>query len=127
MGHRAASASGSASNTGPVVIGAIGAGSRVEYSALGRRREHRRAPAVRTPSRARVLVGEATRRQIGPLFTWGPPRSLELKGKDAPVTAFEVTGIDAARRPGPATGAAPRRIVGRDASSGAAARRSTPS
>jgi ABC-type oligopeptide transport system substrate-binding subunit/class 3 adenylate cyclase len=72
--------------TGPVVVGAIGAGSRVEYSALG--------DAVNTAARLQalgepghVLVGEATFRLVEPMFEWGPSTSLDLKGKSAPVVA----------------------------------------
>ena len=100
-------------NTGPVVTGALGGGSHVEYSAMG--------DAVNVASRLQshaspgsVVVGAETRSAVVPLFTWGSPRELELKGKDAAVTAYEVTGV---------TGEAPRarssrrsgsRIVGRE-------------
>ncbi|HET9050707.1 MAG TPA: AAA family ATPase, partial [Candidatus Dormibacteraeota bacterium] len=74
--------------TGLVVLGSIGAGSRVEYAAFG--------DTVNTAARLQsaaspgtVLVGAATRRAVAPLFEWGEPRSLELKGKSAPVTAAE--------------------------------------
>ena len=72
--------------TGPVVVGAIGAGSRVEYSALG--------DAVNTAARLQslgepgtVLVGEETFRLVEPMFEWGPATELDLKGKSAPVVA----------------------------------------
>ena len=72
--------------TGPVVVGAIGAGSRVEYSALG--------DAVNTAARLQalgepglVLVGEQTFRLVEPMFDWGPATSFDLKGKSAPVVA----------------------------------------
>ncbi|MGH2635590.1 MAG: ABC transporter substrate-binding protein [Actinomycetota bacterium] len=82
-------------DSGPVVVGAIGAGGRVEYGALG--------DAVNTAARLQaqaepgtVLVGEATRRRILPLFDWGEARSLSLKGKAEPVTAYGVEGVRAA-------------------------------
>ncbi len=72
--------------TGPVVVGAIGAGSRVEYAALG--------DAVNTAARLQsaagpgeVLVGEQTFRLVEPMFDWGSETELELKGKSAPVAA----------------------------------------
>jgi len=72
--------------TGPVVVGAIGAGGRVEYSALG--------DAVNTAARLQslgepgtVLVGEETFRLVEPMFEWGPATELDLKGKSAPVVA----------------------------------------
>ena len=83
-----------AANTGTVVVGAMGAGSRVEYSALG--------DAVNTAARLQahaepgeVVVGEETHRLIAPLFDWSEPRTLTLKGKAEPVTAFVVSGIRA--------------------------------
>ena len=100
-------------NSGPVVTGAIGAGDRVEYSALG--------DAVNVAARLQshaspgsVLVGEPTRSAIVPQFTWGPPQSLELKGKSAPVTAYEVTGVTGAPSRARTIGRGAGRIVGRE-------------
>ena len=86
--------------TGPVVVGAIGAGGRVEYAALG--------DAVNTAARlqsaagpAEVLVGEATMRLVEPMFDWGEPTELQLKGKSAPVVARvaqAATGVRAGMR-----------------------------
>jgi ABC-type oligopeptide transport system substrate-binding subunit/class 3 adenylate cyclase len=99
--------------TGPVVVGAIGAGSRVEYAALG--------DAVNVAARLQaaaepgtVLVSGATRSRIEPVFDWSEPRRLELKGKREPVTAFGVEGVRAA--PGTARALAPdqTRLVGRE-------------
>jgi ABC-type oligopeptide transport system substrate-binding subunit/class 3 adenylate cyclase len=77
--------------TGPVVVGEIGAGSRVEYGATG--------DAVNVAARLQsaaepgtVLVADATRRAVEPLFDWGESRALDLKGKDEPVTASAVHG-----------------------------------
>jgi ABC-type oligopeptide transport system substrate-binding subunit/class 3 adenylate cyclase len=76
-------------DTGPVVVGAIGAGSRIEYSALG--------DAVNTAARLQshaapgtVLVGEETYGMTEPLFSWGEALPLELKGKREPVLARAV-------------------------------------
>ena len=86
--------------TGPVVVGAIGAGGRVEYAALG--------DAVNTAARLQsaagpgeVLVGEATMRLVEPMFDWGEPTELQLKGKSAPVVArvaHAATGVRAGMR-----------------------------
>ncbi|HWQ24154.1 MAG TPA: AAA family ATPase, partial [Gaiellaceae bacterium] len=72
--------------TGPVVVGAIGGGGRVEYAAFG--------DTVNTAARLQsaadagtILVDETTRRLAEPLFEWGEPIVLELKGKELPVTA----------------------------------------
>jgi ABC-type oligopeptide transport system substrate-binding subunit/class 3 adenylate cyclase len=84
-------------STGPVVLGTVGAGGRVEYAAMG--------DAVNTAARLQsvaepgvVLVGSDTKRLVEPLFEWGESRSLELKGKAAPVEAAPVTGATAAQR-----------------------------
>ncbi len=83
--------------TGMVVVGMVGAGSRVEFSALG--------DAVNTAARLQshadpgtVLVGDGTHRAVEPLFDWGVRLSLDLKGKADPVSAFVVAG--AAAEPG---------------------------
>ena len=66
--------------TGLVVVGAIGAGSRVEYAALG--------DAVNTAARLQaraepdsVLVGEETRRMAPDLFEWGDPGRPRPEGE----------------------------------------------
>ena len=74
-------------NTGPVVLGPLGAGGRVEYAAFG--------DTVNTAARlqsaaepGRVLVGAETKRLVEPVFEWGEARRYELKGKSEPVAAF---------------------------------------
>ncbi len=99
--------------TGIVVVGAIGAGSRVEFAALG--------DAVNTAARLQshaepgtVLVGEATRRLVEPSFEWSEPTHLELKGKADPVAASTVQGVIA--DPGRLRGLddVQTRLIGRD-------------
>ncbi len=101
-------------HTGPIVLGAVGAGGRVEYAAFG--------DAVNTASRLQaaarpgaVLVSEETQRLIQPLFKWSDPQRLDLKGKSETITAYEVVG----ERPhvGKPRGIAgiQARIVGREA------------
>jgi ABC-type oligopeptide transport system substrate-binding subunit/class 3 adenylate cyclase len=72
--------------TGPVVVGALGAGKRVEYAAFG--------DTVNTAARLQgaaepgtVLVDSATRRLLEPLFEWRDSTDLELKGKEGGVAA----------------------------------------
>jgi class 3 adenylate cyclase/tetratricopeptide (TPR) repeat protein len=67
--------------TGPVVLGPVGGGSRVEYGAVG--------DALNTAARLEaqaepgtVLVGLATRSMVPERFRWGPTHSFELKGKE---------------------------------------------
>ena len=86
--------------SGPVVVGAVGAGSRVEYGAMG--------DAVNVAARLQslaapgtVLVGEQTTARVEPIFEWGPTQELELKGKSEVVAAKTViapTGISATTR-----------------------------
>ncbi|HEX8165322.1 MAG TPA: adenylate/guanylate cyclase domain-containing protein [Beijerinckiaceae bacterium] len=80
--------------SGLVVLGPLGAGSRIEYGATG--------DAVNTAARLQaaappgaVLVGAATQRQIAPLFEWAPPQELELKGKARPFVPYRVVGVRA--------------------------------
>ena len=78
--------------TGPVVLGQVGGGSRVEYAAFGDTVN----VAARLQGAARpgtVLVDEATRRLAGPVFAWGKKLTLELKGKAEPVAAYEVAAV----------------------------------
>ncbi|MFL5766803.1 MAG: ABC transporter substrate-binding protein [Actinomycetota bacterium] len=73
-------------DTGPVVTGEIGAGSRVEYTALG--------DAVNTAARLQshaepgsVLVGPETHSLTRGSFEWSDPQELSLKGKAETVAA----------------------------------------
>jgi len=79
-------------HTGQVVVGEVGAGSRVEYGAVG--------DAVNTTARLQaaadpggVLISDTTYRQVASLFEWGEPRTLQLKGKAEPVVAYPVKGL----------------------------------
>lgn len=72
--------------TGPVVVGALGAGERVEYAAFG--------DTVNTAARLQgaaepgaILVDPTTHRLAEALFEWGEPTELQLKGKAEPVIA----------------------------------------
>ena len=88
-------------NTGSVVLGPVGGGSRVEYGAVG--------DAINTAARLQgtaapgtVLVGESTYQLVETLFDWDGPKELILKGKRDEVIAYEATGIRAV--PGRARG-----------------------
>ena len=99
--------------TGPVVVGLIGGGSRVEYSAVGDTVN----TAARLQGEARpgsVLVGQDTHRQVEGLFEWDRPLELELKGKTEHVTAHPLIGVatTAVRTRGPERLKAS--LVGRD-------------
>ena len=84
-------------DTGLVVVGAIGTGGRVEYSALG--------DAVNTAARLQaeadkgsVLVGDETHRLAEPFFSWEGPESVTLKGKDGPTIAWTVSAASGSQR-----------------------------
>jgi ABC-type oligopeptide transport system substrate-binding subunit/class 3 adenylate cyclase len=75
--------------SGPVVVGAVGAGSRVEYGAMG--------DAVNVAARLQslaepgaVFVGQETAGRVETLFEWGPVAQLELKGKTGTIEARPV-------------------------------------
>jgi class 3 adenylate cyclase len=72
--------------TGPVVLGSLGAGRRVEYAAFGDT-VNTAARLQATAEPGNVLVSESTRRGIESLFDWGEWQQLSLKGKSEPVTA----------------------------------------
>jgi ABC-type oligopeptide transport system substrate-binding subunit/class 3 adenylate cyclase len=98
--------------TGAVVVGEVGAGSRVEYAAFGDTVN----VAARLQSAAEpgsVLVDDATHRAVGGLFDWGAPRELEVKGKDAPIVAWPVAGVAADGRAPRGLPGVETRLVGR--------------
>jgi class 3 adenylate cyclase/tetratricopeptide (TPR) repeat protein len=100
--------------TGLVVMGPVGGGTRVEYGATG--------DVVNTAARLQaqapvgsVLVGPSTRGHVDALFAWSDPMPLELRGKVEPVHASVALHplADASRaRRLPGRGAP---LVGRDA------------
>jgi ABC-type oligopeptide transport system substrate-binding subunit/class 3 adenylate cyclase len=87
--------------TGPVVVGAVGGGSRTEYGAFGDTvNTAARLQAAAAPGS--VLVALDTRRLLGPGFEWSEPRALTLRGKAEAVEASDVLAAPpsgSARRP----------------------------
>ncbi|HEY2208607.1 MAG TPA: ABC transporter substrate-binding protein [Gaiellaceae bacterium] len=98
--------------TGAVVVGEVGAGSRVEYAAFGDTVN----VAARLQSAAQpgtVLIDDATHHAVEGLFEWGERLELELKGKDEPVAAWAVAGVAAEARPQRGLPGVETRLVGR--------------
>ncbi|HEY2354091.1 MAG TPA: ABC transporter substrate-binding protein [Gaiellaceae bacterium] len=98
--------------TGPVVLGEVGAGSRVEYAAFGDTVN----VAARLQSAAEpgsVLVDETTHRSVEGIFDWGSRRDLELKGKREKVPAWIVAGVAAEARSQRGLPGVETRLVGR--------------
>jgi ABC-type oligopeptide transport system substrate-binding subunit/class 3 adenylate cyclase len=98
--------------TGAVVVGEVGAGSRLEYAAFGGTVN----VAARLQSAAEpgtVLVDESTHRAVEGLFAWGERRELELKGKNDPVAAWAVAGAAATARSPRGLPGVETRLVGR--------------
>ncbi|MDX6643078.1 MAG: hypothetical protein QOD76_1040, partial [Solirubrobacteraceae bacterium] len=99
--------------TGLAILGPMGGGGKVEYGAMG--------DSLNTAARLQaaaeagtVLVGAQTQRLITPLFEWGEPRELTLKGKAETVLAHPARRPRA--EPGAVRGLAGREVavVGRD-------------
>jgi ABC-type oligopeptide transport system substrate-binding subunit/class 3 adenylate cyclase len=98
--------------TGAVVVGEVGAGSRVEYAAFGDTVN----VAARLQSAAEpgsVLVDDATHRAVERLFDWGERLELDLKGKGEAVAAWPVRGVAAEGRTQRGLPGVETRLVGR--------------
>jgi ABC-type oligopeptide transport system substrate-binding subunit/class 3 adenylate cyclase len=98
--------------TGPVVLGEVGAGTRVEYAAFGDTVN----VAARLQSAAdpgSVLVDETTHRSVEGIFDWSEQRDLELKGKREKVPAWIVEGVAAEARSQRGLPGVETRLVGR--------------
>jgi ABC-type oligopeptide transport system substrate-binding subunit/class 3 adenylate cyclase len=76
-------------DTGPVVVGPVGAGSRVEYGATGDTVNVAARLQSAAPENA-VLAGAETRRLAERHFAWSDRQNFWLKGKADPVPAFGV-------------------------------------
>jgi class 3 adenylate cyclase/tetratricopeptide (TPR) repeat protein len=80
--------------TGLAVLGPLGGGGKVEYTAMGD--SINTAARLQSASEAgMVLVGARTQRLIVATFGWGEARELRLKGKAEPVVAYPVHELDA--------------------------------
>jgi class 3 adenylate cyclase len=78
--------------SGPVVVGAVGAGSRVEYSAMGDAvNVAARLETVAEPGQ--VVIGESTRARLPANAAVEPLGELAVKGRRGGVVAFRLTGL----------------------------------
>ena len=80
-------------NTGPMVVGNMGSRARLAYTAVG--------DAVNVAARleglskeygVRVVIGEATREAAGPAFEYRFLDVVAVKGRNTPVTVYELLG-----------------------------------
>ncbi len=80
-------------NTGPVVVGEMGMGQMGEYTAMGdainlaARMEQTAAPGT-------VQISDDTYRHVAPLFDVWDLGGIPVKGKDEPVHAYRVLGLE---------------------------------
>ncbi len=79
-------------NTGPVVVGEIGADLAVEYTAMGDA-VNLAARMEQTAEPGTVQIAENTYHLVEPFFKLAPLGELEVKGKEKPVAAYRVDGI----------------------------------
>jgi ABC-type oligopeptide transport system substrate-binding subunit/class 3 adenylate cyclase len=84
-------------DTGPVVVGPVGGGSRVEYGATGDAVNVAARLQAAAPANG-VLAGAETQRLAERDFAWSEKQNLWLKGKADPVAAFAVQSPHGAGR-----------------------------
>jgi class 3 adenylate cyclase/tetratricopeptide (TPR) repeat protein len=80
-------------NTGPVVVGEVGTSQSGEYTAMGDA-INLAARMQQTAAPGTVQITEETYRLVAPLFDVWDLGGIEVKGKDEPVQAYRVLGLE---------------------------------
>ena len=79
-------------NTGPVVIGNVGAGDQRSFAAIGDTTNvAARLQAIAAPGQ--IVIGRPTADRLGARAVLEPIGSVELKGKAEPVDAFRLISV----------------------------------
>lgn len=77
--------------TGKAFCGNLGAPRRQEYAAMGDI-VNLSARLMQAAAPGRILADESTWRGAGPGFAWAAPEKIQVKGKQQPITVFELQG-----------------------------------